>query len=317
MKRIIRYIFFIAVILTTACQPDTQPPVDPCPNYPDGWDNLFPGAYIYQNYAFRAPCFNPNNPNEFAYIRYAPGAIFNYELRKHNIQTEDDNLIANVNYCGFRMSWSNTDWIIFNQTLYDVWKIKSDGTGLTQLTSAGQNFAPIWNSNGQFFLYYTTTGGFFPIIADANGNIIDTIAINATMYSWSSNDKILNSTTYQSVPVMALYDLSNDSLTPLIGIPYYGIVQWLPDNINFVGRKDSDGMIWKVNTQTGESSLVKGPCGDKYLYSGFSISPDGTKLLVERCEAIMVDSFSYRINNDIVLMNIDGSNEQVITLPQN
>lgn len=225
-------------------------------------------------------------------------------------------MISNVNYCGYRMSWSLTDWIIFNQTLYNIWKIKSDGSGLIQLTSLGENFSPVWKPDGQFFLYYTTTGGFFPIIADENGTPVDTININATMYSWSTNDVILHSTNYQSIAVMALYNIGDHTLTPLTEIPYYGVVEWLPDNINFIARRDSDGTLWKINTQTGETTLIKEPCGDKYLYGSFSVSPDGTKLLMERIDAIMVDSFHYKINNDIVLMNIDGSNEQIIELPQ-
>ncbi len=71
-----------------------------------------------------------------------------------------------------------------------------------------------------------------------------------------------------------------------------------------------------MNVSTGHKTLIKEPCGDKYRYFSFAVSPDGKKMLSERITSIQIDSTTYSISNDIVIMNIDGSNEQVIALPQ-
>lgn len=301
-------VFFTGSLFS--CEKDL-PPSEECPIYIEGWDNIFQSTFITRQYDFRTPVFNPNNPNEFAYIRYPVGAVYNYELRKHNLSTNADVLITNVYYCGFKLSWSQSDWILFNQTPYDVWKIKSDGsTPLIQLTSSSA-LNPAWKPDGSRFVYWT---GGIGVIADNNGNPVDTINTTSNHYSWSYTNNILHTKHYGSATYITKYDVTNDTNLSFTELPIYQDFEWLPNGNQFIGSYNSN--LWLVNTQTQERTLIKEKCGDKYSYYGFSVSPLGNKLLVERIESIMVDTFTYIINNDIVLMNIDGSNEQVIELPQ-
>lgn len=295
-----------------SCEENKLPPGNDCPSYIEGWESTLQSTFIYRNYNFSTPVFNPNNADEFAYIRKPPLAVFNYELRKHKISTGEDNLISNIYYCGFQLNWSNTDWILFNQTVYDVWKVKSDGTGMIQLTSSGMNMNPSWKPDGSAFIY--GKDGSSSIIADANGNSIDTINTFIYPYTWSVDDQFLYGTTYLGQPIMAVYDLQSGTSQLLTSTPQYQEFRWLPNGVEFIGSYN--GELWLVNSQTEERSLIKTNCGDKYQYFSFAISPTGTKILVDRIEAILVDSFTYEINFDIVLMDIDGKNEQVISLPQ-
>lgn len=304
-----KFYLIIVIIALSSCEKE-EPPVEDCPTYIEGWDNIFQSTFIYRQYDFRAPVFNPNNPDEFIYIRYPVGAIYDYELRKHKISTGEDNWIANINYCGKKISWAISDWLIFNQTLYDVWKIKGDGSGLVKLTNGGINMNPLWNTDGSQFVY---TSNDLTILADYSGTSIDTLPVSG-VFGWSGSGLSYISN-YMGEPTFGIFNLTTQSSTqyPLVDAWALEDAILLPDGVSMLASYNKN--IWRINIATGEVIVIKNKCGDKYSYNSLTLSSNN-KILVERTEALMVDSFTYKINNDIVLMNIDGSNEQVIELPQ-
>src|SRR5690606_1817176 len=125
--------------------------------------------------AFGMPSFNPNNPNEIIFRDFTNQTPDSFNMARYNLITKEYSLIFR-GYFRSRPRWSKKDWIIFGiwsgqiGTGFDIWKMKSNGDSLTQLTFNGRSHHPEWNKTGDKFIYhigYTSPAQY--IIANENG----------------------------------------------------------------------------------------------------------------------------------------------------
>jgi len=263
-------------------------------------------------YNFFAPCFNPNNPNEFVYVKSNPDRT-DIELRKHNLVTNADELLSPIDNFNYKLSWSRDGWIYFNNVTNVVWRIREDGQSLQQFTFEGGNFNAVAHPTGNYVIVNRIfTASSKMLLLDSSGAVLDTLPGGGNRYSWLS-DTLLIGTTYQAYTLYHFNSISAISSGALPTTLY--TVEPLPNN-SFAYT--AGGGIIAFNYLSWQINTLKEKCGDKHTYHVFVVSPDKQKILAEKETITAIDTVNeiYHFQQNIVLMNIDGSNEQVIELPQ-
>ncbi|TAK62952.1 MAG: hypothetical protein EPO24_04585, partial [Bacteroidetes bacterium] len=173
-------------------------------------------------YDYFYPCFNPSNPEQFGYYRYDNVNLgMGFELWVVDFCTGSKKLLVDNAFYG--LDWSVDDWLIYTATDQNIWKIKSNGDSLTQITFIGEyNRYPKWSPDGKKIAFNTEIqGNSFFFISDKNGNIQDTIEelSRTRTWSWIDNDRIFYLKTESGIlPIIFsfnYYDTQNKSVTLL------------------------------------------------------------------------------------------------------
>ncbi|MCB0853106.1 MAG: hypothetical protein KDD63_12855, partial [Bacteroidetes bacterium] len=145
-----------------ATQNDSLFPLEPCGSITE--------YTLPPNYNYLDGCFNPRNSNQIAFIRWNTQSIpFVFELCSYDFCK--DKLVVLTDKAFSRPDWSVKGWIVFKGPGSQIWKIKSNGDSLTQLTMVpNENFnRPTWNNSGTKFLVGSWT---VKIIYDENGDFL-------------------------------------------------------------------------------------------------------------------------------------------------
>ena len=179
-------------------------------------------------------------------------------------------------------------WLAFQQSLSngqeDLWVVKTDGTGLRQLTNdAARDRRPFWSSDGKRLLFYSDRSGRYQvwtIAADGGGltQITDSpgLVIEPT---WSADgtravaNVIMASKALLFDPRLPAAKQEVQELPPLAGGGFRGTA-WSPDGTKiagFVSRPDGGVVIYSVASRTFERITTTG-VGPVWL-------PDGRRLL--------------------------------------
>ncbi|MEZ4849165.1 MAG: hypothetical protein R3B93_11220 [Bacteroidia bacterium] len=266
-------------------------------------------------FQYMAPHFNPNNSQEFVFFKYDFGQKKG-GLYKYNLITKEESHIVDAGVIPMAR-WSVKDWIAFTNSDRQIWKIKSNGDSLTQLTNFGENFYPDWNSEGTQLIIKRTDQSPIDnwIILTENGQKImelDSTLGTSNWHSWSPDGRILS---YLFGPSLVYTYI--DSIKPII-IPNItpsggGIIRHSWEN-------NSESIIWsgnngifRTNIFSHETEQITHAC-DEIIYMYISISPDGKTLLLDRNdrEYITSDALTYETKEQrsIYIMDIDGQNER-------
>jgi TolB protein len=161
------------------------------------------------------------------------------------------------------------DWIVFESSVFDaegpasIWKVRSDGTGLTRLTRGANDRQPNWSPSGERIVFQRLRGSNWDLwTIDPDGgsarNITRTRAFDETDVSWSPDGKrLVFSSDGPGVGIASLYVIGADGstrkrITSARGY-YDGAPAWSPDGatIAFESRRgepdDSPGTrLWTV-----------------------------------------------------------------------
>lgn len=276
------------------------------------------GFYIqkYPPYIFLAPCFNPNNGNEFIYIRQNI-TTSERELYKFDI-INDTSLLIKGNVTGYP-KWGKKDWILIELNDQNIWKIKSNGDSLTLLSSEGiYSDDAVWNQSGTKFIFRLHYGDSVnSVICNLDGSIeTQTSDIIYEGGVWaSSSDKILYATSLAEDYGIAWMDTnlteshkfklmaSKNGWDILMGMA------WMADNENVLWSTGSTVSI--TNIYSGSTSELLKNCDSK-KYQFPSVSPDGTKILFEKEFTTEVSEVELFIEYKIVIINVDGSQETIL-----
>ena len=280
----------------------------------------------------------PNNEDEIFYQKlYLLDTIINDTLWKtihygafiYNMESKEERLVTRVKM--EKPDYGKKDWIIFsysNGSTKNIWKIKSNGDSLTQLTFYGAAVYggavdPVWNADGTRFIHnfywYNYT-----IVADEFGHVLDTVQLNQTYHSWNSDSSVVVYDRHESLGIQNVYTgeyrliVDGSYTSPQVNgrSPYINDCHWL----------DSDHIIWKIafegmyitNVNSKETIKLFDSRKSRY-YPWFTYAPTKKKLFFVRNDARLLDTVHYKEVQrswHIVMMNLDGTGEQVLDIPE-
>ena len=303
----------LAILFAIGCKKDAPVPVEEgC--YSFGVSTSPLGfQYSYPQYLYREPVFNPQNSDEIIYVREDKLNQSSTELRKRRISSGTD--VPLVSDVWGIPDWHTNGWILLRRTDNQIWKIKSDGDSLTQLTFAGINIGPRWNSTGDKFVY---ASGNQTIVASSVGTPIDTISDFFMYYGdWSPDDtKLCSVVNTHNGEGLGSYDLTSGVTSIVATVPegeFIGQAGWQSSQtIYWVTRKG----FYKTDISTLVTIRIRPSCDSRYWWS-FQFSGDGQKMIWERADSRLSGSDLNTIfqENKLFLLNVDGSGETPIDLP--
>lgn len=286
-------------------------------------------CYLYSEgqYQFKAPCFNPNNQDEFCYVFINHNTNVSKLMRYSLTSKESSTMVEGFSILG-QPKWTKKNWIVFNTLDHQLWKVKSNGDSLIQLTFEGSSLYPEINPQGTIIASHHQTSTqelpFLHFIND-NGFSIDTIDYfkygNGSwgVTSWSKNDELALPYGSEADYGVASFNLISESLDPIISNGYHSgkdkivDIKWHPNSQDIYYTKWKSG-FYTINIFSKQEQLLKEGC-DSRAYEHFSISQDGLKIITERVNSYVEDECTIIQNSKIYLMNINGLEEVEIELP--
>jgi Tol biopolymer transport system component len=203
------------------------------------------------------------------------------------------------------------EWIAFQETNNEIYVVRTDGTGLRQLTDdAYNNRQPFWSPDGKLLAFHTNRGGkvdIWTIRPDGGGlQQLTYTGGSITRPVWSPDGKKLvyslqNGTPFVIEPDKPWSSQSPQALPPLSEPgTWFEAARYSPDGSKLAGfRFRGDGMITGISVYSFETG--------KYTHiTDFGMDPvwlqDGRRMLFSRVipadgEISLVDSQSGKIHS--------------------
>ncbi len=267
------------------------------------------------------PCFNPNNSNEFIYIKkdFDKGSS---ELIKYSLLTNLSSVLLSNVTSGCHLSWEKNGWIIY--TSDEIHKIKDNGDSLiiipTPYKYPKTDVCYTKENNILFTLLGSSKSG--NKIINNNGLLVDSleglgsnqflllndvssenILVGKIENNVSFKIKVcdLNTKVYKDIKVLTT-DYPNNQ--------FKGI-SWHPNNQDIIYSVLSQG-IFSINKNTGnEIKIIDG----NGLYGFLSISPNGSNILFERIDFKKMDNeIDFLMEHNIFIVDINGGNLKKLEL---
>lgn len=315
--RLFRNISLIILISVIGGSCKKDPPIYPedgCYDFPES-SSFFGYNVIFPENSFEAPFYSSVNPVEIFYIQNYNEVGHPNELRSRNLITGTDRLIVSDGVWG-QSDMNSGEWILFNHADNQVWKIKSNGDSLTQLTVSGLNHSARWSPTGDRFIYRHESGSaYYAIIADVDGNPLDTLnGFNYAYGDWSPDGMCISCWEMNGgLPTIIYYDLNDQtthavtSLSNADNIVYSQ--NWSPDGES-IYLTAHDG-IYKVNVATHTCVLLMASCESKTHFF-VCVSPTGGKIAVDRTVSWIEGENDMPFEEYIVELNSDGTGERIV-----
>lgn len=314
--------FYILIIVLASCKhnvyrteevptPNTLTecvsfPILDVPTLGGGYKKILDSTVNHIDYA----CFNPNNPNEIYYEEMST------KRGKFNLKTNSATLIFRDPLRHRFAKWGKKDWILLNWDASGIWKIKSNGDSLQQVISiAGKQASSCeWNYKGDKFVFYTDDKVYY--IVSENGILLDSFPLNfRAAVSWQNPKGWLLSPTFFQDGNVSVYDIPNS-----INIAEYSVgkgwhygLSWLSNDV-FVCCTSEGVYIVDIGAG-GTVKKIRNAC-DRQTYYDPSYSEQTNKILFIREDAVLVNKTTLKLTQRVVIMNPDGTNEEVINIPR-
>lgn len=308
----------IVLVLCTACKKDKVPQFSEnynsfqcsdCLPIPAGNPGVFDQYILDTNY-FTSPQYNPNNDDEIVYIEWAS---MSKKLYKLNLLTSQKSLIFEGDLSGSHISWGKNDWILFSLMDYQIWKIKSDGTQLTKVTSNGSWFHPEWDSEGDLFIayhgYVNSSLYYSGKIWDGSGSLVDSFNWSPIIGDWNS-----------SIGYGCVYDARISVVDPFLNsvisdfntnATNYFSFNWITNEEALLTSVDG---IYKYNIYSKKLEHLKCSCNSK-IYSGGTVNSNRAKIIYALSTLSRIDGSTILDKSILVSMDINGTNEEIIEIP--
>ncbi len=268
--------------------------------------------------------FNPTNPNEFIYYKTNTASGIP-EVIKFNIASQQKEIVV-IMECIRAPKWGRKGWILLNSNDAYIYKVKDNGDSLTQLPLIGLNYYPEWNYDGNKFLvehrvanatgdtnFYSTS------VYDIAGTLIDSIP--EILYRggcWNNINSLLLLNLTPPSGKLSLFNVNSNSVETILdlGNEIVGSNYWCPDGQSIL-YTDQCG-IHTLNIITKEKKCLIHECSNNRRTIS-SISFISNKVLCLKSNQKYVgDSLgahpAYLKSNKIIIMNLDGSDEQEINI---
>lgn len=221
-KQAPRGLALFILMLSFSCKHEPEIVELTCPDYDVECVEIPPEPlqgydYIGDSLNISDPCINPNNSDEVIFVR--DGKLYKYNLLSGNFNLIYEGVILSI------PKWSRKDWILIHRPDNQIWKIKSSGDSLAQLTFIGQNNSPEWNFDGNKFIHRDNTLNLH-IIRDESGTPLDTSYYSG--YSWQNPNDLIAAVGFE----ISIVNPNTDSQTVLFDI----------DN-----EISTNGIVWSID----------------------------------------------------------------------
>ncbi|HET8964485.1 MAG TPA: hypothetical protein VFM99_11335 [Chitinophagales bacterium] len=271
--------------------------------------------YVFDSVSYERPYFNPNNPDEFIYLE-------NGDLYKYTISSLEKSLLyAPDHYIYFQPKWSRKGIIAFNTSDYNIWIMKDNGDSLTQITNTGTdtsvNFYGEFNYTGDSLMFETS--GYYSDsdtrkirIAFNNFTEFDTIfspELSASGANWQKPGHLIY-LTYDCMNLSGIYnsELSNKVCYSDTLFSTGGSTIWLENKVDFYCYGNG---VFTGNFETNSLTKVKDMC--PYIYYLFPCySEVSGKVITSKITKEYLGDNKVHVSTEIIIMNPDGSDEQII-----
>jgi hypothetical protein len=292
-------ILLIYLAILPSCEVDPRLPLPECPTleelllyvYGDSEDNDIGSGieFITPDSGATFAAFNPINQNQL--ICYYSGYFTDYKssLVTYDLNTKEFSSILIDPQLFSLPEISSNGWLLLTLSDSQLWKVKTDGDSLTQLTSGGLNANFTWSPNAEQFIYSTTllTGIFQTLIADKNGTTVHTFPEHfiAKKPTWSADGNFIAYVEENSMDISIVYtdswEIENiiktsgeyDDNETVLDIEIY------PDSKYIIWTTETE--LRKTDISTGHTEILSSTCDSK-SYSIFDISADGAFIITRR-----------------------------------
>lgn len=267
-----------------------------------------------------SPVCNPNNPDEFLYIE-------NKEIILYNTLTKSKTTIFSSPAPVYNVKWARNNWIIFVDFRdLHLYKIRPNGSDLTVITNFNGFINAVVSVSNEILLRTR----FVPIecyLMDFDGHFYDTLSSLTYLYGDLSpsviEPKLVCQEYSKSLPTyFACISVKSfpNFITEYLYVPYdekyrssaYYSLAWHPNCEDVYYASSTD--IQKINIKQYKHSVVKKGCTYD-TYGIVAVTSDGKKLVAEAVHWYFDELCRLCYETDIVLMNIDGTNEQYLFRP--
>jgi hypothetical protein len=280
--------------------------------------------YYPDPYRYEYPVFNPNNPDQIAYLRRDNSSLGpSKELWTFDFCTGEQKFLLGDVF--FDLDWSVKDWLLFTRLDNQIWKIKANGDSLTQVTCAnGISFRSRWHPTGEGFLFSLNSLNGYSLYANECGIYLDTFSqINLNLnlawkddthiYSWGSSSSPIND---RGIFEYNTVDNSLELITPLSFDSFliYDI------EVNKINKDElywlnQTWMIGKSNSNVPDYDLVV-VSADNRRYEYIALAPDHSKLLVTRIDQKQISICELEVRKSLYYFDLQTMEEYAIHLPE-
>ncbi len=305
------YIGIIGVVLLANCKKD--PPIPG--SYPCEEIEYNPNGpalnYLQPDTVRSTPTYNPLVQDEIFYL-FAIRSSGLSEIHKRNLVSGVESVVCSgVSWS--EISASTSGWLAFNLSGNDIWKVKSNGDSLTQLTFDQSSYDPFWNGNGDKYGFRQVIGSTYrTIICNPQGQHLDTISGYGWQHTaWSRNNQFLISSPFTADLEMYIFSSGSTST-----IPGHGEGDPTNEHIrDIVISPDSRFVYWcngwgifSHDLSTGSSKKIISSCDTRDFFS-LDVSPDGLELIANCYETRMLnyETNSLHIESKIYTMKVNGT----------
>lgn len=131
--------------------------------------------------------FNPDNPYEISFFSKIEDkhGIFVY-----NFCTNTTRFVIGSDFYYYGYTWGPGEWLFFTAYDQNIWKVKSNGDSLSQITTSGQYNSKVKVSPDGKYISFRELQQFK--LLNTSDNTITVTSILPTWYYWLSNDEILS-----------------------------------------------------------------------------------------------------------------------------
>lgn len=212
-------------------------------------------------------------------------------------------------------------WLVYFKFNWNIYKIKSNGDSLTQLTFDGDSQYPVWTSDGQFIYYVSSAGGtVYKMNSKGSGKIVipavagsifatDTLIFYVTLGPSSNMMGVRERNMKTGVEKQVLLtEVSNTSLKFIQQFFYNDKTQdfyW------------SNGYgLYKKNLKTNEQmTLINNPCYKTKYNIFYSLSPITGKIAATVVSSKVVNEIDFYSEYNIFEYNKYGNSPVKINIP--
>ena len=299
------FLFVAALFILQSCKKDYSAICESLPQ-PNNGAPSFGWNYVTDSGYEKAPCFNPNNGNEFVFLKEINSRL---TLCTYNIQS---NVLYKL-FAGdilYKPDWGINNWILFDVN-NDIYKIRPNGDSLTKLTTGNISCGPKWSPNGTQFIFYLYGGyGIGARLANQTGEIVDTLpysfretsAWRDSLIADAGSNEFLIYNTQNHAEHIIYTSLDINSYSGCCFVSSFELI-WA----------DNEG-VYITDIQAGVTKKLKPTCNSQtYMFPDYSSSAN--KVIWGKVIATPVNATDLSEKGTIVYTYKDATNEHQIILP--